>query len=187
MSLPNHYLITPNPDNEEAFLDSLEKSLKAGCRLLQFKAKKLEDDAYRALAKKVIALTHHHGARVMLVGDPAWVSELGADGLHLDSKALAACAERPLPEHYLLAVSGHGLEALRKGESIGASFAVLSPINYTSAHPDIEPLGWEGIKNVTSKLSIPVYALGGVSAKDEDEAVSSGAQGIAGNRGYWQA
>ncbi|WP_303903024.1 hypothetical protein [Thiohalomonas denitrificans] len=41
------------------------------------------------------------------------------------------------PEPYLLVISGHTLKALRKGEALGASFAVLSPIKYTKAHPDI--------------------------------------------------
>jgi thiamine-phosphate diphosphorylase len=186
MSLPNQYLITPNPDNETAFLAALERSLQAGIRLLLFKAKKLEQEPYRALAAKVIALAHRHDCRVLLTGEASLVEALGADGLHLDSRALATCTTRPLPDDYLLAVSGHTLEALQQGEAIGASFGVLSPINYTSAHPDIEPLGWEGMKGIVEQLSMPVYALGGVTAVDESAAVNAGGQGIAGNKGLWQ-
>ncbi len=187
MSLPTQYLITPNPDDEAAFLAGLERSLAAGIRLLQLKAKKLDREQYRALAEKVIALAHQYGCRVLLTGEASLVEELGADGLHLDSKALAACSERPVAEPCLLAVSGHTLEALQQGERIGASFGVLSPINYTSAHPDIEPLGWEGMKAICGQLKMPVYALGGVSAADEADAIDAGGQGIAGNKGMWQA
>ncbi|SCZ62399.1 thiamine phosphate synthase [Thiohalomonas denitrificans] len=91
---------------------------------------------------------------------PALVEELGADGLHLDSKALNSADKRPVPETYLLAVSGHTLKALRKGEALGASFAVLPPIKYTKAHPDIEPLGWDGLETIAAQLKIPLYALG---------------------------
>ena len=187
MSLPTHYLITPTVDTEEKFLATLEHSLEAGTRLLQFKGKGMDHKAYAKLASRVIALSHHHGCKVLLTGDPARVKELGADGLHLDSKALNLATSRPLPDNYLIAVSGHDLQALKRGEEIGASLAVLSPVNYTSAHPDIEPLGWEGFAYIVSQLSMPVYALGGVSAEDENAAISAGGQGIAGNKGYWKA
>jgi thiamine monophosphate synthase len=186
MPLPHHYLITPNVADETQFLASLEKSLQAGTRLMLFKAKGLGDEGYRALAARVIALAHRYDCQVLLTGDPAWVSELGADGLHLDSKALAACTQRPLPGYYLLAVSGHSLDTLNKGSLVGASFAVLSPINYTSAHPDIAPLGWQGLSVIAAQLPIPVYALGGVSADDESAALEAGGQGIAGHKGYWR-
>lgn len=187
MALPNHYLITPTVDDEAGFLAALTASLEAGTRLLQFKGKGLEGPAYEALAQEVIRLAHAHDSRVLLSGDAERVQRLGADGLHLDSQALAHCQARPLPEPYLLAVSGHTLEALQQGEALGADFAVLSPINYTPAHPDIEPIGWAGMAAILAQLKLPVYALGGVSAADEAAALAAGAQGVAGNKGYWRA
>jgi len=186
MPLPRHYLITPNVDDETQFLTSLENSLQAGTRLMLLKAKGLSDEEYKALAEKVIPLAHRHDCQVLLTGDPLRVTELGADGLHLDSKALAVCTQSPLPGYYLIAISGHSLDSLQKGASIGASFAVVSPINYTAAHPDITPLGWDGLSAIVEQLPIPVYALGGVSADDESAAIEAGGQGVAGNKGYWK-
>jgi len=186
MPLPTLYLITPNPQDETEFLAALERSLQAGIRLLQFKGKGLDEAGYRALATRVIALAHQYGCKVLLSGEAALVAELGADGLHLDSKALAAATTRPVAAAYLLAVSGHTLQALQRGEQIGADFGVLSPINYTSAHPDIAPLGWEGMRAIAERLAMPIYALGGVTADDEAAALAAGAQGIAGNKGLWR-
>lgn len=186
MSLPSHYLITPSAENEAEFLAGLEASLLAGTRLMQFKGKGMDAKAYAALAKKVITLAHGYGCKVLLTGDPDRVQELGADGLHLDSKALNSVSSRPLADNYLVAVSGHTLDALKQGEAINASFGVLSPIRYTQAHPDIEPIGWEGLKTISAQLNMPFYALGGVSKDDEAEALNAGAQGVAGNKGYWK-
>jgi 8-oxo-dGTP diphosphatase len=185
MPLPHHYLITPTPHDREAFLAQLEQSLQAGIRLLWLKAKGLDAEGYRALAARVIPLAHRYDCQVLLNGDPALVGELGADGLHLESGALAACTQRPLPGYYLLGVSAHSLEGLRQGEALGASFGVLSPIHPTSAHPDLEPLGWEGMGRIVAQLAIPIYALGGVSGADEAQAIAAGGQGVAGHRGYW--
>ncbi len=187
MPLPNHYLITPKLKDEAEFLASLEQSLQAGTQLMLLKAKGLDEAGYRALAARVIPLAHRYDCQVLITGDAALVDELRADGLHLDSKALAACTTRPLPDYYLVAVSGHSLEELKQGEAIRASFGVLSPINYTDAHPDIEPLGWDGLKAIVEQLDMPVYALGGVSADDEAAALEAGGRGVAGNKGYWNS
>ena len=187
MSLPSHYLITPKADDVTVFLAALERCLQAGTRLMQLKSKGMDKDAYTELAETVIGLAHRFGCKVLLDGAPALVEQLGADGLHLDSKALKRTSKRPLPEHYLIAVSGHDLAALQQGEDMGADFAVLSPVNYTSAHPDIAPLGWDGFADIAAQVSLPVYALGGVSADDEAAAMAAGGQGIAGNKGYWKA
>jgi 8-oxo-dGTP diphosphatase len=186
MSLPSHYLITPAAGDEAPFLAALERSLQAGTRLLQLKGKGMTPEAYAALAQKVIALAHRYDCRVLLSGEPALVLQLGADGLHLDSKALKGATARPLPDDYLVAVSGHDLAALQQGEALGASLAVLSPVNYTSAHPDTAPLGWGGFAEIVSQVTMPVYALGGVSAGDEAAALAAGGQGVAGNKGYWK-
>jgi len=186
MQLPKHYLITPTTKNKGDFLTALEHSLQAGTRLIQLKGKGMDVQEYTELARLVVNMAHNYDCKVLLTGEPALVEQLGADGLHLDSKALEAASSRLLPEDYLVAVSGHTLEALKQGEAIGASFGVLSPIKYTNAHPDIEPIGWEGLTTIVAQLAMPVYALGGVSAKDESEAIKSGAQGIAGSRGYWE-
>ncbi len=147
----------------------------------------MEPEAYAALAEKVVGLAHQHECKVLLTGAPALVEQLGADGLHLDSKALESANQRPLPEPYLLAVSGHTLDALQKGEALNVDFAVLSPIQFTKAHPDIEPLGWKGLNAIAAQVKMPVFALGGVSASDEGKAIEAGAQGVAGSRGYWNA
>ncbi len=187
MSLPHHYLITPKMDDEEQFIGALEQSLQAGTRLMQLRGKGLDESAYRALAGRVIPLAHRYGCRVLLSTTPALVTELGADGLHLDSKALlTAGSERLLPQEFLLAVSAHDLQGVKKGEVMDADFGVLSPINYTSAHPDMAPLGWAGLQAMTQQTTLPLYALGGVSAEDEEQAIAAGALGVAGSRGYWQ-
>lgn len=185
MFFPDHYLITPAPRQEAPFLASLEASLQAGTRLLQLKAKGMSEEDYVTLAGKVITLARRYDAKVLLTTNAAQVEALAADGLHLDSRALRQCHERPLSDDYLLAISGHDLSALQQGEKVGADFAVLSPINYTSAHPDITPLGWDGLHEIVSATHLAVYALGGVDASDADKAIEAGAAGIAGHRGYW--
>ena len=186
MLLPSHYLIPPSPEHENEFLGSLERSLEVGITLMQFRAKGMEPDQFESLARKVVVTAHRFDCKVLLNADPEMVEKVGADGIHLDSKNIAACESRPLPDNYMVAASGHTLEAMQKAERVGATFGVLSPVKYTKAHPDIEPIGWERFEKIVSQLSIPVFALGGVSSDDEGDAHAAGALGIAG-KGYWRS
>ena len=182
MKLPKNYLITPSIKNEAQFLTSLEQSLSTGIELMQLRGKGMDLYAYQKLAEKVIQIASNYHCKVLLT-ESTMVAKLGAAGLHLDSKQLAAREIRPISSEYLLAASGHTLSALQKAARFRADFAVLSPVKFTKAHPEIEPLGWNGFSNIASQVNIPVYALGGVSTEDTETAIKAGGQGVAGNKG----
>ena len=184
MKLPKHYLITPSIKNEVQFLASLEKSLATGISLMQLRGKGMNLGTYQKLAEKVIEIANRYHCKVLLT-DASLVTKLGAAGLHLDSKQLATREIRPISSEYLLATSGHTLKALQKAERFQADFAVLSPVKFTKAHPDLEPLGWDGFSHMVGQVNIPGYALGGVSLEDTEVAIKAGGQGVAGNKGLW--
>ncbi|NNG14053.1 MAG: 8-oxo-dGTP diphosphatase MutT, partial [Gammaproteobacteria bacterium] len=64
-SLPDRYLITPEPDELEVFLQQLDDALVRGIKLIQFRAKKPGEVAWQALAHEVIARCHRAGARCL--------------------------------------------------------------------------------------------------------------------------
>jgi 8-oxo-dGTP diphosphatase len=66
-----------------------------------------------------------------------------------------------------------------------ADFACLSPVMPTASHPQAEPLGWTTFRELAEAASLPVYALGGLSPRDETQAQAAGGQGVAGIRGFW--
>jgi 8-oxo-dGTP diphosphatase len=70
-------------------------------------------------------------------------------------------------------------------ESVGADFAVLSPIKTTASHPAAHPLGWARFRGWVDACAMPVYALGGVDRADIGTALQNGAQGIAALRALW--
>lgn len=183
--LPECYLITPSPDDVEEFLVKLEQALAQGIRLVQLRAKRMAAEEYKALARQVVARCHAHGARVLLNGEPEWVTEVGADGVQLSSGRLHSLNQRPLGEELLVAASCHSREELQQALKLAADFALLSPIQWTRSHPDTEPLGWDEMRRLVDEMPIPVYALCGVSRDDLDQAFAAGGQGIAAIRSLW--
>jgi len=187
LRLPGLYVISDQPRGEKDFLSTLEAVLAGGCRLFRLRARMTDGEAYRALAATASRLCAAAGARLMLDTDPALVQALHAGGLHMTSRELMACNRRPLAEPFLVGASCHNAAELAHAKAIGADFAVLSPVRATISHPDAEPIGWEGFRQLVYGAGIPVYALGGMQAGDLAAARGRGGQGIAMLGGIWRA
>jgi 8-oxo-dGTP diphosphatase len=186
VSLPDRYMITPEPDGDVAgFLAGLEKALSRGVRLVQLRAKRLPVTELKRLATAVVEHCHQAGARLLLNAEPALAVELGADGVHLTAQRLMALPERPLGPERLVGASCHTLDEVRRACELDLNFVVVSPVQATTSHPGTSPIGFEGLRELTEAASVPVYALGGMREDHLEEAFRHGAQGIAAIRGLW--
>ncbi len=180
LRLPSRYLITPEPEDPASFLKRLERRLEGGIRLVQLRAK--VRPLPKALLEEATALCRHHGARLMVNGDPDALLGAGVQGIHLPSAALMALSQRP-PFPWVAASCHHPGE-LMKAQAIGVDFAVLSPVLPTQSHPS-KPLGWSRFEALASRFPFPIYALGGMGEAHLREAQWRGGQGIAAIRGLW--
>ncbi len=184
LELPALYAISNAAElGIEPFLARLEARLNAGLRLVQLREKHLARDELRELARRVIALSHAYGAKVLLNGDVELAQEVGADGVQLSAMQLAALHERPAVDW--CAASCHNAEELRRAEALGCDFALLSPVLPTQSHPSAPHLGWENFAAIAAGSSIPVYALGGLTHVDMRTAWQHGAHGISLLRQAW--
>ena len=186
LQLPSQYLITPpNPEDRSRFMSALEDRLRAGVRLLQLRVFGLSEVGLLNLGRMVCDLAHAHQARVLLNGSPETAVRIGADGVHLNSRALSDYQARPVTPDQLLAASCHSPADLAMAAGLGVDFAVLSPVLPTPSHPDAEPLGWSRFAAWADTAAVPVYALGGMRSDLVETAWAHGGQGIAGIRGLW--
>lgn len=181
--LPDRYLITPEPGPD--FLECLERAFAAGIRLVQVRAKALDERTYAELARDVCVSARAWNAQVLLNADPKLVEEIGAAGVHLTAQRLMNLSRRPLSDEYWVAASCHNAQELQHAAVIGCDFAVLGPVQPTASHPGAAHLGWTGLQALCDNCALPVYALGGMTAGDLDAAWRAGAQGIAAIRGLW--
>jgi 8-oxo-dGTP diphosphatase len=116
LELPPLYAISNVAElGVEEFMLRLEIALQGGLRLLQLREKNLSSDELRALAQRVVAMSHQYGARVLISGDVAIANEVGADGVHLTSNQLTECTVRPAVAW--CAASCHSVEELRRAIS----------------------------------------------------------------------
>lgn len=186
--LPSLYLISGEPlAGTAAFLVTLEKCLRGGVRLIQLRAKSLDGNGYRLLARAALELCRVYSAKLLLNGSSELVHELNADGVHLSTAALMSLSARPVSSELWVAASCHSAAELARAHAIHADFAVISPVLATQSHPGVASLGWQGLRQLTEVVPLPVYALGGMRPEHLALAYEHGAQGIAVIRSVWNA
>lgn len=183
---PDRYLVTPEPgDDDAAWLASLSTALAAGIRRVQLRARAIDaQPRWRNMAEAAATMCRNAGAEALVNGDIDLARQLGI-GVHLRSAQLKGLSARPLPENLPVAASCHTAEALRVAQTLGCDFAVLGSVLQTATHPQASPLGWEGFAKLRESVSLPIYAIGGLSPAHLAEARQHGAQGIAAIRSLW--
>ena len=167
----------------DTFLARLDVALHNGLRLIQLRDKTLPEEARLQLARETVRRAHPHGARVLVNGPLELARAAGADGMHLDSSAAAQLTARPDCEW--VGVSCHDDAELAHAATLGADFALLSPVLPTLTHPGAATLGWDVFSTLAAASPIPVYGLGGLGRDDVTLAQSHGAHGVALLRGAW--
>ncbi len=114
----------------------------------------------RLLAEKLIGLT-----TLLIADDPGLAAEIGAAGLHLPEKRMREASHwRARFPHWIITSSAHSLRALMGAGALDAVF--LSPVFVTSSHSQAQPLTPVRAAFIAALAPVPVYALGGITARN---------------------
>lgn len=186
LNLPDYYMSIGAYENEVDCLNRFEQSLESGVKLVQFKSKGLSEEVFVKLGNQLAELAEQSKAKLVLNADPKLLSLVpNASGIQLSSDQAKQYSTRPISADKLLAVSTHSMEQVEHALTIGADMMLISPVKYTSAHADLDPVGWANLKSMINEIPIPVYALGGMKLEDVVDAKASGAQGVMLTKGLW--
>ena len=101
--------------------------------------------------------------RLLIADDPALAME--ADGLHLpEAQARQAGHWRARRPDWIITASAHSLRALLALSHLDAVF--LAPVFATASHPGAPALSPLRAALIAAHATVPVYALGGVTARN---------------------
>lgn len=166
-------------------LETVEKALKGGVKMVQLREKDLESKALYDLALQMRALTKKYDS-LFIVNDRidiALASE--ADGIHIGAKSLpiSEISKQIRSSHrsrFYVGYSAHSLAEAQALEEVGVNWVTMSPIYESTSKPGYGPaIGLDELRKVIKLLSIPVYALGGIGSSNIEEVMSTGVYGVA--------
>lgn len=165
----------------EAFLDVVDAALRGGVDAVLVREKEMDSSRLLAFASRLRAMTHEHGARLIVHTQADVAHAVAADGVHVSSASIGEIAVmRGWLNDATLSISAscHSAGELKQAATAGTDFALLSPVFPTTSHPDAPPLGVESFRELAEASPLPVVALGGITPQNRDELAGSGVAAI---------
>jgi thiamine-phosphate pyrophosphorylase len=148
---------------------------------VQLREKDLDGRAMLQLATELKTVCDRYRVPLLVNGRVDVAMAAGADGVHLPSDGISpADARKLLGPSKLIGVSAHSAAEITRAEALGADFAVFGPV-FAPISKGVygAPCGAKGLAPACGAASIPVFALGGITAARIPEIDGSGAAGAA--------
>jgi thiamine-phosphate diphosphorylase len=156
-------------------------ALSGGARLIQLREKRLGDRKLLEVARELRLITREAGAALIINDrlDIALASR--ADGVHLGPDDLPVAAARKLAgEELIIGASVSNLEEAQAAAEAGATYLGVGSVYATGTKADAgAPVGLEPVREIKKAVSLPVLAIGGITAANAAEVIGAGADGVA--------
>jgi len=180
LSRPSLYLITDASLIRDLTVpEAVEKAILGGLKFVQYREKNLSPSKSYEVGEMLRLLTRKAGAIFIVNDDVSLALAVEADGVHLGQEDLPMQEARKILGHRkLIGISTHSVQEAMAAEQAGADYIGLGPIYSTTTKQTRSPLGCVVIRQVTEKVKIPVFAIGGINRTNLREALMAGAAGI---------
>jgi len=175
------YLVTSQSMSRgRTTLEIVRAALDGGVKLIQLREKNLCAREIVRLGMKVRKLTEKAGA-LLIINDRLDVAmAVGADGIHLGQDDLPVAGAREIAPDLIIGASTHSVEEAVEAQKQGASYVNIGPIFPTRTKKwDKDFLGLDGLRRMSSAVSIPFTVMGGIKKHHIPELLSAGARIIA--------
>ena len=148
---------------------------------LTLREKDLDKNEYLNLVKKIYPICKKYGIDLILHQnyDLNLDDKYKIDGIHLSYNIFKSLNENIKAElikkYKRIGVSIHSLDEAKEVENLGASYVVAGHIFETDCKKGLKPRGLKFVEDLSSTLTIPIFAIGGIDEKNSLSVINSGA------------
>ncbi|MDW8438006.1 MAG: thiamine phosphate synthase [Chloroherpetonaceae bacterium] len=163
----------------------LDEAFASGARLAQLREKNLDAKPLLTLARSLRDVASSHDAKLLVNGRLDIALAVDADGLHLPEDSLPVQTAKKFFRN-LVGRSVHNVAGALDAERSGADYLVFGHVFETVSKAS-EPRGLNALEAVCKAVSIPVYAVGGITPENARRCLERGAFGVATMNGVMSA
>jgi thiamine-phosphate pyrophosphorylase len=178
------YVLIDGSPAECAFVERAQGLIEAGVHVLQLRDKQLDDRTLLTRARLLrriiddspLATQHSRPRPLFIMNDRPDIAVLAcADGVHVGQKELdVRDVRRIVGPNLLIGVSTHTIEQARQAVLDGANYIGCGPTFPSGTkHFDHFP-GLEYLRQVAAEVSLPAFAIGGITRENFGEVLATG-------------
>ena len=159
------------------FLQQIARLAESPVKAIVLREKDLPEDDYEQLAASVFALCRSRRKPCILHTYTGAAVRLGCRRIHLPLALLRALPEETRQHFDTIGVSVHSASEAIEAVGWGASYLTAGHIFDTDCKAGLPGRGLDFLRQVCSRVSIPVYAIGGITPGRMPEILQTGARG----------
>ena len=161
-------------------LEQVEDALRGGATMVQLREKELDEDAFLREAMALAKLCHRYGVPLLINDNVEIARRSGADGVHVGQEDMAAEEVRGiLGSDMIVGVTAKTVEQALRAQDAGADYLGSGAVFGSSTKLNAKPMTRETLSAITSAVSIPVVAIGGIHSGNILELAGTGISGVA--------
>ena len=151
---------------------------------LTLREKDLDKNEYLKLVGKIYPICQKYKIDLILHQnyDLNLDEKYNIGGIHLSYEIFKSLnkniREELIKKYKKIGVSIHSIDEAKEVEMLGATYIVAGHIFVTECKKDLKPRGLNFIKNLSSILTIPIFAIGGINQENSNLVLNSGAFGV---------
>ena len=148
---------------------------------LTLREKDLNKNEYLKLIEKIYPICQKYKINLILHQnyDLNLDEKYMIEGLHLSYEIFKSLnkniREGLIKKYKRIGVSIHSLVEAKEVENLGASYIVAGHIFETDCKKGLEPRGLKFVEDLSSVLTIPIFAIGGIDENNSQSVIDSGA------------
>lgn len=173
------YVITDRTWLDGAPLENaVRAAIEGGATIVQIREKHVTTEEYIARAKPIQAVCQAYGVP-LIINDSLDVAKALGAGVHLGAlDGDIAEARRVLGPDAIVGATAKTIEQAQAAERAGASYLGSGAVFGSTTKTDAKPMPIEQFAAICRAVSIPVVAIGGVSADNAMQLKGTGLAGL---------
>lgn len=168
------------------YADGAAAVVAGGCRWVQLRMKDATRAELMETGLKIRDICRQAGATFIVDDHVELVADLDADGVHLGKNDMpVAEARQILGPDKIVGATANSFDDICAAVEAGADYIGLGPFRFTTTKDKLSPvLGLEGYRQIMDRcrregITLPVVAIGGITADDLAPLMDTGIGGIA--------
>lgn len=159
---------------------AVREALQSGVSIVQLREKEMNDRDLLTMGHRMREWTREAGALFIMNDRPDLAVLTDADGVHVGQDELSVMdARRIVGSDRIVGVSTHSIEQARQAVLDGADYIGMGPVYPSGTKSFAEFPGLEFVRQVAAEITLPAFAIGGISLSNLAQVREAGATRVA--------